>query len=146
MSKKTRQKQRVWLIIAFAVLGYAASFYNPQGSNELSPANTAEQLFEQQQSNQQLEVTAHVIKLLTDDHVGSRHQRFLIKLESGQTLLVAHNIDLADRIETLKKGDTVNVYGEYEWNERGGVIHWTHHDPKKRHIDGWIKHQNKTYQ
>jgi len=146
MSKKTRQKQRVWLIIAFAVLGYAASFYPQQGSNQLSPVNTAEQLFEQQQSNQQLEVTALVIKLLSDDHVGSRHQRFLIKLESGQTLLVAHNIDLADRIETLKKGDTVNVYGEYEWNERGGVIHWTHHDPKKRHIDGWIKHQNKTYQ
>jgi len=148
MSKKSRQKQRIWLFIAFAIVGYAASSYSPQQTEKQEPApqKTAEQLFEQQQSNNQLEVTGEVIKLLTDDHVGKRHQRFLIKLETGLSLLIAHNIDLADRIETLKKGDTVTVYGEYEWNERGGVLHWTHHDPDNRHIGGWIKHQGKTYQ
>ncbi|OUR65222.1 DNA-binding protein [Methylophaga sp. 42_25_T18] len=146
MSKKTRQKHRILLLIAFAILGYAASFYSPQQTDGSAPGQNAETLYEQQQSNQQLEVTGQIIKLLTDDHVGRRHQRFIIKLEGGLTLLVAHNIDLADRIETIKEGDTVNVYGEYEWNERGGVIHWTHHDPDKRHVDGWIKHQGTTYQ
>ena len=105
-----------------------------------------EQLYQQQKSNQQLEVTGQVIKLLTDDHVGNRHQRFIIQVEGGLTLLVAHNIDLADRIETLKEGDFISAYGEYEWNERGGVIHWTHHDPQNRHVGGWIKHQGTTYQ
>lgn len=144
MSKKTRQKHRIWLLIAFAVFGYAASFYTPPET--ASEQHNAETLYEEQQSNQQLEVTGTVKRLLTDDLVGSRHQRFIVQLEGGLTLLVAHNIDLADRIETLKEGDTVSVYGEYEFNERGGVIHWTHHDPKKRHIDGWIKHQGITYQ
>lgn len=145
MSKKSRQKHRLWLFIAFAVFTYAASFYNPEQAT--TPAkHSAEELYQQQQSNQQLEVTGTVKKLLTDDLIGSRHQRFIVQLEGGLTLLVAHNIDLADRIDTLKEGDAVSVYGEYEWNERGGVIHWTHHDPDKRHVGGWIKHQGITYQ
>ena len=146
MSIKTRQKHRILLLIAFTVLGYAASFYSPQQTDGSASSQNAETLYEQQQSNQQVEVTGQVIKLLTDDHVGNRHQRFIIKLEGGLTLLVAHNIDLADRIETLKEGDFISAYGEYEWNERGGVVHWTHNDPKKRHSDGWIKHQGQVYQ
>jgi len=87
-----------------------------------------------------------VIKLLADDLDGSRHQRFILKLGSGQTLLVAHNIDLAPRISGLQIGDTVEFYGEYEWNAKGGVIHWTHHDPGNRHVAGWLKHGGRTYQ
>lgn len=146
MSKKSRQQHRILLFIAFIIIGYGASLYTPQQTEQSAPPKNAEQLFQDQQSNNQLEVTGEVTKILTDDHVGKRHQRFIIKLETGLTLLVAHNIDLSDRIETLQEGDSVTVYGEYEWNERGGVLHWTHHDPDKRHIDGWIKHQGKTYQ
>ena len=39
-----------------------------------------------------------VTRLLADDEEGGRHQRFILRLDSGQTLLVAHNIDLAPRI------------------------------------------------
>ena len=38
------------------------------------------------------------METLPDDNKGTRHQRFILKLSSGQTLLVAHNIDLADKI------------------------------------------------
>ena len=33
------------------------------------------------------------------------------------------------RIADVKVGDTVSFFGEYVWNEQGGLIHWTHHDP-----------------
>ena len=90
--------------------------------------------------------SATVDRLLSDDTRGSQHQRFIVKLGSGQTVMFAHNIDLAPRIDSLRAGDSISFSGEYEWNERGGVIHWTHHDPRGRHVDGWIKHHGKTYQ
>lgn len=104
------------------------------------------QAYQNQQSDVQVEGRGRVASLLKDDNKGSRHQRFLLALPSGQTLLIAHNIDLAPRIDTLKVGDTVAFYGEYEWNNKGGVVHWTHHDPKGRHPDGWLKHNGKRYQ
>ena len=115
----------------------------------LAQANSVEILkkaFETQTSNLQVQGQGIVTKILSDDNKGSRHQRFLLRLSSGQTLLIDHNIDLAPRIPNLKVGDTVAFYGEYEWNAKGGVIHWTHHDPQKRHSNGWLKHQGKTYQ
>lgn len=102
--------------------------------------------FERKQSNLQIAGSGKVSKTLPDDNKGSRHQRFILKLGSGQTLLVAHNIDLAPKIKGLKKGDAIDFYGEYEWTEQGGVIHWTHHDPQGRHADGWLKHNGKIYQ
>lgn len=77
---------------------------------------------------------------------GSQHQRFIVELSSGQTLLIAHNIDIAPRINSLQVGDSVRFYGEYEWNPQGGIIHWTHHDPNGYHVGGWIKHNGRTYQ
>ena len=79
-----------------------------------------------------------MIRMLSDDNDGSRHQRFILRIASGESLLIAHNIDLAPRVAGLKAGDTVSFYGEYEWNDRGGVIHWTHHDPRGAHaVAGW---------
>lgn len=97
-------------------------------------------------SNLQVSGQGTVVKTLSDDTDGSRHQRFIIRLSSGRTLLIAHNIDLAKRIDSLQTGDAVAFYGEYEWNPKGGVIHWTHHDPQGRHAAGWIKHDGQTYQ
>ncbi len=72
--------------------------------------------------------------------------RFVLMLSSGQTLIVAHNIDLAPRIRGLSREDTVAFYGEYEWNAKGGVIHWTHKDPSGRHVGGWLKHNGNIFQ
>ncbi len=87
-----------------------------------------------------------VTRTLPDDNEGSRHQRFILRLSSGRTVLVAHNIDLAPRVNSLSTGDSVAFYGVYESNDRGGVIHWTHRDPQGRHVDGWLEHRGKRYE
>jgi hypothetical protein len=97
-------------------------------------------------AGQQVRGSGVVGRILADDNEGSRHQRFILQLSSGQTLLVAHNIDLAPRIESLREGDTVSFYGEYETNPQGGVIHWTHKDPQGRHAHGWLEHKGRRYQ
>ena len=97
-------------------------------------------------SGQQVQGSGTVTRILSDDTDGSRHQRFILRIASGRTLLIAHNIDLAPRIGSLRTGDTVAFYGEYEWNDKGGVIHWTHHDPQGRHVGGWLEHNGRRYE
>lgn len=100
-------------------------------------ADDAQTLFRQHQSHVWVEVSGRVARLLPDDNQGARHQRFVVRTESGVTLLVAHNIDLAQRAP-VRVGDTVTLRGEYIWNRQGGILHWTHRDPKQRHPGGWI--------
>ncbi len=114
---------------------------------ELSASDKAlKSAFDNKISGIQIDGSGKVTKILPDDIQGSRHQRFILTLNSKQTLLIAHNIDLAPKIESLKVGDHVRFYGVYEWNSKGGVIHWTHHDPNGRHEDGWLNHGGKLYQ
>lgn len=101
---------------------------------------------EQRQSNVQVQGGGRVKAILRDDNDGSRHQKFILVLKNGLSILVAHNIDLAPKIPNLKKGDVVEFYGEYEYNPKGGVLHWTHRDPQSRHESGWLKHDGQIYQ
>ena len=101
--------------------------------------------FANRASNIQVEGAGTVLRLLPDDLNAPRHQRFIVKLASGQTLLITHNIDIAPRIDELDAGDNVRFSGEYVWNEKGGVVHWTHHDPQGKHVAGWVEHNGKTY-
>ncbi len=102
--------------------------------------------YENQQSNIQIQGEGVVTRLLADDLVIPRHQRFIVRISPKQTLLMAHNIDIAERVPDLEIDSTVEFYGEYEWNVEGGVIHWTHHDPDGHHIAGWLKYDGTTYQ
>lgn len=132
-------KFKLWLVCGLLALVPLA--WADKSADEL-----LRQAYQQQRSDLQIEGEGTVLKLLADDNRGSRHQRFLIRLGSGQTLLVAHNIDLAPKIENLKVGDKISFLGEYEWNSKGGTLHWTHRDPQGRHVAGWIKHAERVYQ
>lgn len=97
-------------------------------------------------SNRQVLVRGTIAKHLADDVEGDKHQRFILRLESGHTLLIAHNIDLASRVPAASQNKIVYVYGEYEWNDEGGVVHWTHKDPAGIHAHGWIQFEGVRYE
>ena len=96
-----------------------------------------------------VEVTAEgaVTRVLTDESGPSGlHQRFIIRLAgSTQTVLVENNVTIGQRAPVLV-GDDVMVHGEYVWNDQGGLIHFTHHDPAPAHEGGWIELKGVRYQ
>ena len=94
----------------------------------------------------EVEGAGTVVAILPDDTEGSRHQRFLLRLDSGSTVLVAHNVDLAPRVAPLHRGDEIAFKGEYIWNAKGGLVHWTHRDPSGHHQPGWLRHNGETFQ
>ncbi|MGL1957988.1 MAG: DUF3465 domain-containing protein [Colwellia sp.] len=130
------RKLSVLIFISFILFQWAS----------FAKTSSLQEAYENHQSDVQVQGNGTVIRILKDDKKGSRHQKFIIKLSSGQTILIAHNIDLAPRINSISIGDQVQFYGEYEWNNKGGVVHWTHKDPSGHHIGGWLKHKSKTYQ
>ena len=135
-------KSSLLLVVAALISGIATQ--NPKPAQNF--VTILQNAFENQQSNIQIQGEGVVIRILSDDLAAPRHQRFILRISPKQTVLVAHNIDIAPRVPDLLIDSTIEFYGEYEWNVEGGVIHWTHHDPYDDHIDGWLKYAGKTYQ
>ena len=141
--KRIRIAAFILLAVAFAGCGSGPSSRDGKAGDNDTPIGRA---FNTGTSNVQVEGEGVVTRILSDDVKGSRHQRFVVRLASGQTVLITHNIDLASRVDGLREGDNVAFNGEYVWNAEGGVIHWTHHDPERRHVADWIMHDGRIYQ
>jgi ABC-type glycerol-3-phosphate transport system substrate-binding protein len=140
-------KQLTVALVLVALAGVAAG--GCAASSQDAEADSGDAIlaraFADRATDLQVEGSGTVARILADDMDGDRHQRFVVRLASGQTLLVAHNIDLAPRVEDLRRGDTVAFRGVYEWNLEGGAIHWTHIDPDAKHAAGWLRHGGRTY-
>jgi hypothetical protein len=149
--------KKIILLAVFVFLGYQAverwRHAQPAESPPVSQTQSVEQARasrtapeEAPRGGTRLESEGTVTRVLADDTQGSRHQRFIVRLASGRTVLIAHNIDIAPRVRGISEGDAVSFAGEFEENDKGGVVHWTHHDPSGRHVAGWIRHRGQTYQ
>jgi hypothetical protein len=80
---------------------------------------------------------------------GGAHEGFLVDVPAGGgrsiSILIEDNVDLTGPIP-VARGDAVRFRGVYIYNQRGGIVHWTHHDPRFRHIPGYVEVNGKLYQ
>lgn len=137
-SSRKLRRVALLLLVVLTSLPYLAKRWSFLLDRPGDAPAAVETLHAERRSDVVVEVAGTVERLLPDDERGERHQRFILRLPSGHTLLVAHNLDLAPRVP-LAVGDRVEARGEYEWNEQGGVLHWTHHDPRGRRPGGWVR-------
>jgi hypothetical protein len=139
-------------VVALVYLGRAIHPTPPtsQTSSNRAPvapdSSSVDRAFEGRRSDVPVEGRGKVVRILADDEAGSRHQRFIVRRDSGATVLVAHAIDVAGRVSPLGVGDDVSFRGEYVWNPRGGLVHWTHRDPAGRHANGWIRRGDRVFE
>lgn len=147
-----KKSNKIISIIALIISAYFANNYVQKNNSSTTYKKDTqyksisnkklETLIKKRQSNEIITLDVKVINVLSDDNQGDRHQRMIVKTGKN-TLLIAHNIDIAPRVP-VKKGDMIKVRGEYEWNDKGGVVHWTHRSTSN-HAEGWIIHNNKKY-
>jgi hypothetical protein len=135
------------LVLSAFIFASCSTINDFQGVNDASLTRIAtfEEAFARHQSNIQVMQEGVILSILADDNVGDRHQRMIVRLNNDQTLLITHNIDIAARVENLVKGKKLRFCGEYEWNSKGGLVHWTHKDPNGQHVAGWLEYAGKRY-
>jgi hypothetical protein len=112
----------------------------------LTPIASMTTHFNNKDSGVIVTVKGNVTRLLSNDTTGDWHQRFIIRMSNTQTLLIAHNIDIAPPVSGVLVNGLVYIHGEYVWNSEGGLVHWTHHDPEQKHESGWIWFNNRKYE
>lgn len=144
-----RNRQRLIFVLLLALIlsaFYERGTFDRYLDKDRGNTGTLDDAYRNKISDLQVEGSGIVEKILADDTSGSRHQRIILRTGENQTILIAHNIDLAPRVEGIEAGERLEFFGEYEWNEKGGVVHWTHRDPAGNHIDGWLKYNGRLYQ
>jgi len=138
----TERRNRLSLVLAAALLPAACA----------TPAQSADNgavcsVYQSARSRVEVVAGGTVTRVLgTQPGVSSPHEGFLLRLNSScdVTIRVEANVDFTGQIP-LKAGDAVVVKGEYEYYSRGGVIHWTHRDPRGRHEGGYVQTGGKIY-
>ena len=156
-------KKRLFVLLAMCIALSCVACRAPNNAQADTQNQTTEQLkstsvtanmdagaiteaFSAHRNLPQVQGSGIVVKVLKDDTKCLKHQRFLLKVSDNITILIAHNLDLAPRVEDIHEGDVIVFKGEYIYTPKGGTVHWTHKDPRGNHQSGWLKHKGKTYE
>ncbi len=129
-------------LIAAALLAGCSTAKQP-------PDNAAVcRIYSAQESRAEVVASGTVVDVLgTRRGPSGNHEGFLLRLGGGCDLLVRveTNVDLTGPVP-IRTGENAIVKGEYEYEPMGGVIHWTHHDPRGRHDGGYVRLGDRSYQ
>lgn len=136
--------RRAAVLLVLAALAYGSTLVSCGKPGPLEEVPLAE-AHARQLSDVLVESEGRVVLVMPDDTRGARHQHLLIEVPGDFTVKIAHNLDLSTRVPAIV-GETVAFRGVYEFNEKGGVVHWTHRDPDGKHPGGWVKHRGRTYE
>ena len=136
--------RRALALLVLAAVAYGSSLLSCEKSPTLEETALG-QAHDQRLSDVLVQGEGRVVFLLRDDTRGARHQHLLLEVPEGFTVKIAHNLDLATRVPAVV-GETVAFRGIYVFNEKGGVVHWTHKDPDGRHPGGWLRHRGRVYE
>jgi len=72
------------------------------------------------------------------------HEAFDVQSSAGR-IEVVDNVSIAPRCP-VRAGDRVEICGEMVHDRgRPPVVHWTHHDPRHHHSDGFIRLAGRIY-
>jgi len=85
-----------------------------------------------------------VLQIMPDDNDGLRHQRWYVKLSSGESVFAVYNIDITARVP-IEVNQKMKLGGEFKWTNQGALIHWLHEDPKERRPDGYVEVGGRRY-
>ena len=133
------------LAMALVVAAACAPALQPPAA--VTADNTAAQrAFQRHSDGVELTITGTVERVLSDQTGPSGpHERFIVRLaDVSMTVLIEHNLSIAPRVP-LAVGEAVVVHGEYIWNDQGGLVHFTHHDPDRSHEGGYVLYAGKRY-
>lgn len=100
------------------------------------------QAYQQRLSGLQLSVSGKITHVFP---VSGNYQKFIVQLNADQSVVVIHNRALGSSIDGLVIGETIEVFGEYQWTEEGGIIQRTHQDPMSHRQAGWVKYKDRIY-
>ena len=126
-------------LLLVASLSSATSLFSTNAFAD-APAGQ-EQIIEAQESGRGLSFVevknVQVVQVLPDEVSANQHQKWMVKLANGRTLLCVYNIDITQRVP-IQVGDTVSMGGQYIFTHAGGLIHWLHADPRAERPNGYV--------
>jgi len=148
MVTKGKNSLRYFLTTAFVIavgVGVYVAWHSRPGYEFVPGYMAVQQAFMDHESGIMAEISGKVVRNLRDNRVDVQRQRFMVRMANGQTVMIIHDVTEAERVP-IRLDDVVLVRGQYEWEESGGVIHWTHKDSSTERRHGWIDHKGRRYQ
>lgn len=134
--------------ITAMVYGFKYYQYDPRVQKWIAAtfSPSIQSAYRNHESHIQVKGKGKVMSSLTRNYDGSRFQTFTVRLHDYHIVTVYHDLTVSRGIPNLQEGDEVSFYGEYRYTDAGGDIYYTNRDPKGKHVDGWVKRNDITYQ